>query len=115
MLDALIVLHEGNLYYELGYSRFHLYCDRELGLGHSTAYEYLRAWIAQTGLARPVDPAAKVRDAEALQHRLRELARTIPPAPRAAGAMTESTAVDYSPRTNGTLRAARESTAVCVQ
>jgi hypothetical protein len=43
LLEALVTLHEGRLYFELGYSSFHQYCDRELGYGRSTAYEYLRA------------------------------------------------------------------------
>ncbi|MGE3167181.1 MAG: HNH endonuclease [Planctomycetota bacterium] len=41
-LDALRSLHDDRLCFELGYSSFHQYCDRELGIAKSTAYEYLK-------------------------------------------------------------------------
>jgi hypothetical protein len=91
-----------------------------------------------TWTPRPMAPGAKVRDAEDLRHRLDELARTLPPAPReaaplaslsarvdaestgrdwnlrrgrTAGATTESAAGGFSPRPNNcTLRTARVST-----
>lgn len=50
LLDALVTLHRGRLFYELGYSSYHQYCRRELGLSRTTAYEYLRAGIALSEL-----------------------------------------------------------------
>ena len=49
-LDALRTLYDRSLCYELGFSSYHQYCDRELGLPRSTAYEYLRAAQALDGL-----------------------------------------------------------------
>lgn len=51
-LDALRLLLEGRLYYELGYGSFDQYCDRELGLPHSTAHEYTRVARAFDRLPR---------------------------------------------------------------
>ncbi len=51
-LDGLRMLYDGNLHYELGFSSFHQYCDRELGLARSTASEYLRVGRALDGLPR---------------------------------------------------------------
>ena len=51
-LDALRMLHDGNLCFELGYSSFHQYCDRELGLARSTSYEYIRVAEALDDLPR---------------------------------------------------------------
>jgi hypothetical protein len=73
-----------------------------------------------TWTPRPMAPGAKVRDAQTLRQRLQELARTLPPAPRPAAPLSalsarvhaESTVGVYAPRTNDTLGAAEESTAV---
>lgn len=51
-IDALRVLYECNLYYELGYASYEQYCDRELGLARSTAFEYLQVARALDGLPR---------------------------------------------------------------
>ena len=51
-LEALRLLLEGRLYYELGYGSFDQYCDRELGLPHSTAHEYTRVARALDRLPR---------------------------------------------------------------
>jgi hypothetical protein len=96
-------------------------CDRCHALIHAGLLEVTgHPGQGLTWTPRPVAPGAKVRDAEVLRHRLHELARTLPPAPRPAASLAslsarvhaESTAGDYSPRTNGgTLGAAGESTA----
>ncbi|MFQ5460786.1 MAG: HNH endonuclease, partial [Anaerolineae bacterium] len=52
LLDALVTMHDGKLCMELGYSNFYQYCDREMGFGRSTAYEYLRAGKALLVLPR---------------------------------------------------------------
>ncbi|MGE3165844.1 MAG: HNH endonuclease [Planctomycetota bacterium] len=49
-LDALRSLHDDRLCFELGYSSFHQYCDRELGIAKSTAYEYLKVGKALADL-----------------------------------------------------------------
>jgi hypothetical protein len=41
LIRALKVVYDCRLYYELGYSYFHQYCDLELGFARSTAYEYV--------------------------------------------------------------------------
>lgn len=51
-LEALRTLHDGHLFFELGYSSFLQYCDRELGLARSTALEYIRVAAALCGLPK---------------------------------------------------------------
>ena len=41
-IDALRTLHDHSLFYELGYASYRQYCDRELGLGRTTSFDYLR-------------------------------------------------------------------------
>jgi hypothetical protein len=45
-IDTLRLLYDGSLFFELGYSSYHQYCDRELGLSRTTCYEYLRVAMA---------------------------------------------------------------------
>ena len=45
LIAALRVLHEEQTYQELGYSSFPQYCERELGISKSTAYEWLSTGI----------------------------------------------------------------------
>ncbi len=51
-IDALRVMRDNVHYLEIGYSSFANYCERELGLGRSTAYEYVRAAEALDELPR---------------------------------------------------------------
>lgn len=53
-IDALRVLYECNLYYELGYAIYEQYCARELGIARSTAFEYLQ-------VARALDELPRLR------------------------------------------------------
>ena len=70
LLDALMTLHRGKLFVELGYSSFSQYCDRELGLAHSTAYEYVRAGMALAGLPQL---RAFFKDGELSWHQVRNI------------------------------------------
>jgi hypothetical protein len=54
-LDTLRLLFDGSLFVELGYSSFQQYCDQELHLARSTAYEYIRVVCALDGLPRVRD------------------------------------------------------------
>lgn len=51
-LDAIRIMHDDRLFLELGYASFLVYCDRELGLPQSTAYEYVRVARKLDGLPR---------------------------------------------------------------
>ena len=51
-LDALRAFHDSNLCFELGYSSYAQYCDRELGLARSTSLEYVRVARALDGVPR---------------------------------------------------------------
>jgi hypothetical protein len=52
LIDVLRKIRDGRLYYELGYSTFENYCDREFGIARSTAYEYMRVSAALEYLPR---------------------------------------------------------------
>jgi len=66
---------------ELGYSSFSQYCDRELGLAHSTAYEYLRAGMALAGLPQL---RAFFKDGELSWHQVRNIVLVAKPQTEAA-------------------------------
>lgn len=51
-IEALRTLHDERLCFELGYTSFHQFCDGELGISKSTAYEYLRVCTALERLPR---------------------------------------------------------------
>ena len=76
-MEALQALHESKGFIEIGCSSFRQYCQEELGLGRSTAYEYLRCARALAEL--PVT-ATMFRDGDLSWDRVKAISRVATPA-----------------------------------